>query len=95
MISPLDDKIAGRGSSPQKAARISPLDDKIAGRGSSPQKAARISPLDDKIAGRGSVWLERSVRDAEVTGSSPVAPTFYDKDQKNNQQEFPALWMGD
>ena len=27
------------------------------------------------VSGRGSVWLERSVRDAEVTGSSPVAPT--------------------
>ena len=26
-------------------------------------------------SGRGSVWLERLVRDQEVTGSSPVAPT--------------------
>ena len=27
-----------------------------------------------KISGRGSVWLERGIWDAEVAGSSPVAP---------------------
>ena len=26
-------------------------------------------------SGRGSVWLERDVRDAEVAGLNPVAPT--------------------
>lgn len=27
-------------------------------------------------AGRGSAWLERDVRDVEVAGSNPVAPTI-------------------
>ncbi|GEM_PF-2728930 len=35
------------------------------------------------MTGRGSAWLERSVWDAEVTGSNPVAPTiFKDKDEQ-------------
>ena len=28
-------------------------------------------------SGRSSVWLERYVRDVEVAGSNPVAPTIY------------------
>ncbi len=35
----------------------------------------RISPLDEKDSGAWLSLVERSVRDAEVTGSSPVAPT--------------------
>ena len=33
-------------------------------------------------SGRGSVWLERDVRDVEVAGSNPVAPTKI-KENKN------------
>jgi hypothetical protein len=33
----------------------------------------------NKVAGRGSVWLERLVRDQEVAGSNPVAPTVFRK----------------
>ena len=40
------------------------------------------SPRCKNSTGRGSVWLERSVRDAEVTGSSPVAPTCFDLNPK-------------
>ena len=29
----------------------------------------------DQTSGRGSAWLERLVRDQEVAGSNPVAPT--------------------
>ena len=29
-----------------------------------------------KISGRGSAWLERLVRDQEVGGSNPLAPTI-------------------
>jgi hypothetical protein len=36
------------------------------------------------MSGRGSVWLERCVRDAEVGGSNPLAPTIY-------PSSFPAL----
>jgi hypothetical protein len=31
----------------------------------------------EEISGRGSVWLERRVRDAEVGGSNPLAPTTH------------------
>jgi hypothetical protein len=33
--------------------------------------------VQDHAAGRSSAWLERSVRDAEVAGSNPVAPTIF------------------
>jgi hypothetical protein len=31
----------------------------------------------DDPTGRSSAWLERTVRDREVGGSNPLAPTFY------------------
>ena len=37
---------------------------------------ARSSPLYWDPSGRGSAWLERCVRDAEVEGSNPFAPTL-------------------
>ena len=37
-------------------------------------------------SGRGSVWLERDVRDVEVAGSNPVAPTKI-KENKNDKRE--------
>ena len=37
-------------------------------------------------SGRGSVWLERDVRDVEVAGSNPVAPTKI-KENKNDERE--------
>ena len=37
-------------------------------------------------SGRGSVWLERDVRDVEVAGSNPVAPTKI-KENKNDEGE--------
>ena len=46
-----------------------------AGRGSSRIKRCGISPARCNT-GRGSVWLERLLWEQEVTGSSPVAPTF-------------------
>ena len=36
------------------------------------------------MTGRSSAWLERSVRDAEVAGSNPVAP--------NLSAEYAAVW---
>ncbi len=36
-----------------------------------------LSKIKIDLSGRGSVWLERSVRDAEVGGSSPLAPTIF------------------
>ena len=32
---------------------------------------------DSMESGRSSVWLERYVRDVEVAGSNPVAPTIF------------------
>ncbi len=42
--------------------------------------------------GRSSVWLERTVRDREVAGSNPVAPTFFRKKPfgKNVEGLFPS-----
>ena len=37
-------------------------------------------------AGRGSAWLERDVRDVEVGGSNPLAPTN-NKENKNNEEK--------
>src|SRR5437660_8584391 len=34
---------------------------------------------DTRATGRSSVWLERTVRDREVGGSNPLAPTFFRK----------------
>ena len=40
------------------------------------------------LAGRGSAWLERLVRDQEVGGSNPLAPTiFYKKMNKTKRTE--------
>src|SRR5262249_26353840 len=37
---------------------------------------ARAHYPNARATGRSSVWLERTVRDREVAGSNPVAPTF-------------------
>ena len=36
------------------------------------------------LSGRGSAWLERLVRDQEVGGSNPLAPTTFFKDLRAN-----------
>lgn len=33
------------------------------------------------VSGRGSAWLERLVRDQEVGGSNPLAPTYRTEDR--------------
>ena len=44
-----------------------------------PPRAAKSSApvLSSELSGRSSAWLERCVRDAEVAGSNPVAPTNF------------------
>ena len=40
--------------------------------------AVKLFPLHSIVlSGRGSAWLERLVRDQEVGGSNPLAPTIY------------------
>lgn len=36
-----------------------------------------LFPVNLMMSGRSSVWLERYVRDVEVAGSNPVAPTIF------------------
>ena len=41
------------------------------------QQLAALSAPEFARSGRGSAWLERLVRDQEVGGSNPLAPTIY------------------
>ena len=40
------------------------------------------------MSGRGSAWLERLVRDQEVGGSNPLAPTTFLKTVKHLQTQL-------
>jgi hypothetical protein len=47
------------------------------------------------IAGRGSAWLERLVRDQEVAGSNPVAPTHKARNDKGfRRQSWKPFFVG-
>lgn len=51
-------------------------------------------PLECPRSGRGSAWLERLVRDQEVGGSNPLAPTIldFDKSAGTNRRSSNTEW---
>ena len=46
----------------------------------------RLKSSFERLSGRGSAWLERLVRDQEVGGSNPLAPTTLIRKTKQLQQ---------
>jgi hypothetical protein len=61
---------------------------RLSGRGSpeSVFDGCQDTPRREQFAGRGSVWLERLNGVQEVTGSSPVAPTFLARGQPMDKE---------